>query len=186
MFFKIRGYFTVFVTISIWLLLLWNHYHGGVPSHHILAKENLPSVSNWWGGFWLPVLTWFLLSRIEKNFTNTKIKHPEKEFHLKHIIYRFAGALVFGITLSVFFTLGDTDVPAYLILLLLPLAFFVPVYRAECLLGFVMAMTFTFGAILPTGIGIILGIAGAVIYLVIRPGIRYVFSKLVSVLFSNK
>jgi hypothetical protein len=41
---------TSIVSITISSLLAWNHFHGGVPSHHILAREDLPEISNWWGG----------------------------------------------------------------------------------------------------------------------------------------
>ena len=48
------------------------------------------------------------------------------------------------------------------------IALFFPIYRAECLLGFVMGMTFTFGAVLPTGIGSIFALIGAVLFLFVR------------------
>jgi hypothetical protein len=66
-----------------------------------------------------------------------------------------------------------------MILGLFPFALFLPVYRAEYLLGFVIGMSFTFGVVLPTGVGTILGLAGVVLYLYIRPGILYVVSKFV-------
>ncbi len=43
---KLRLYATGFITIAIWTLLAWDHYHGGVPAHHILAKKDLPAISN--------------------------------------------------------------------------------------------------------------------------------------------
>jgi len=60
---------------------------------------------------------------------------------------------------------------------LFPLAILVPIYRAECLLGFVIAMTFTFGTILPMLIGSLFVLMGAFIYLVLRPGIVYVLTR---------
>jgi hypothetical protein len=38
-------------------------------------------------------------------------------------------------------------------------------------------MTYTFGAVLPTGIGSILALISAIIYLGIRPAILFVISK---------
>ena len=70
MFFKIRLYFTGIITLFISSLLTWNHYHGGVPSHHILAREDLPEFSNWWGMLLLPLLTWFISFRIKKRAIN--------------------------------------------------------------------------------------------------------------------
>jgi hypothetical protein len=178
-FFKIRLYFTATVAIAIWALLAWNHYHGGVPSHHILTDEELPAISNWWGALLLPLLTWFLLYRIQKRAFCRNDGYSETLNFLLRELYGFAGALVFGILLSVFFTFGYSDLPGYMLLGLFPFAMFFPIYRAECLLGFVMGMTFTFGAVLPTGVGTILGLIGLVLYLYIRTAIPYVGSKLV-------
>ncbi|HSF52731.1 MAG TPA: hypothetical protein VLA71_03215, partial [Algoriphagus sp.] len=57
-------------------------------------------------------------------------------------------------------------------------ALFLPIYRAECLLGFVFGMTYTFGAVLPTLVGSILALIGAAIYLFIRRGIIFLGSKM--------
>jgi hypothetical protein len=46
--------------------LAWEYTHGGFQSHHILRRKDLPKLQNWWGGIMLPVLTWFLLNRIQK------------------------------------------------------------------------------------------------------------------------
>ncbi len=176
-FFRNRLYFTGFATLAIGTLLTWNHFNGGVPSHHVLADESLPLISNWWGGLVIPLLTLFLTYRIQN-----RIYHPGNRGtlnKLKKALFGFAGALTFGILLAVFFSFGNTDVPGYMILGLLALAFLFPIYRAECLLGFVFGMTYTFGAVLPTGVGSILALIGAVIFLLLRPGIIYVFSKLI-------
>lgn len=177
--FKTRIYFSGIVTCAIWTLLAWNHYHGGVPSHHILANKDLPEISNWWGGLLLPLLTWFLLYRIQKRIIRHNEENAETSTYYNHILYRFAGSLLFGVLLSVFFTFGYSDVTGYMILGLFPLAMFFPIYRAECLLGFVMGMTFTFGAVLPTGIGCIFASVSAILYLLVRPGIVYVASRFV-------
>jgi len=185
-FFKLRLYVTGIITLAIWALLAWDHYHGGVPAHHILAKEDLPSISNWWGGLLIPVLTWFLLYRIQKRIDKTNSQNREAHISLKPILYRFFGALLFGIALSAFFSSGNTDMPGYMILAIFPLALFLPIYRSECLLGFVIGMTFTFGGVLPIGIGSILLLLCAILYLLIRPAILYVVSRVASMRSSNK
>ncbi|GAB2545662.1 hypothetical protein [Rufibacter soli] len=178
-FFKVRIWFTALVAIAIWALLSYQHYHGGVPIHHILADENLPSFSNWWGALLLPVLTWVLLFRIEKRAdSSNESGYSGAPTSLKYVVIGFAGALLFGSLLSIFFSLGYQDLPGYMLLGLFALALFVPVYRAQCLLGFVLGMTITFGAILPTGVGLILSMITAVIYLVIRPSFLFVFARL--------
>jgi hypothetical protein len=56
---------------------------------------------------------------------------------------------------------------------ILLIALFYPIYRAECLLGFVLGMTFTFGAVLPTGIGSILASIGFLTFNLVEPAVRF-------------
>ncbi len=175
MFFKARLYFTGIVTVAIWSLLAWNYYHGGVLTHHILQQGNLPGISNWWGGLLLPLLTWFLLYRLEKR---RLLDEQDTSKFLRTIYYGFGGALVFGILLSIFFTFDYSDILEYMVDGLFLLAFFVPIYRSECLLGFVIGMTFTFGAMLPTMAGCLFSLVGVVLYRVVRPMILFVATKL--------
>lgn len=167
-FFKTRLYFTGAVTLAIWSLLAWNHFHGGVPVHNILARKDMPSISNWWGGLLLPLLTWFLLYRIQKRITHNHDENSKTSGVPENIVYGFTGSLVFGILLSAFYTLGYKDIPGYMVNSIFLLALFFPIYRSEYLLGFVIGMTFTFGAVLPTGIGSIFALIGAVLFLFVR------------------
>jgi hypothetical protein len=176
-FITLKRYFIAITAMAIWSLLAWSHYHGGVPSHHILANKELPSISNGWGAVLLPLLTWFLLYRIQKRAFHKQERHAPASKILLNGLYGWTGALLFGMLLSAFFTFGYADVCGYMIVGLIFLACFFPIYRAECLLGFVMGMTFTFGAVLPTGVGIILGLMGLVLYLSIRAVIHYTRSK---------
>jgi hypothetical protein len=183
--FRYRLYFTGLVTIAIWSLLIWNYYHGGVPSHHLLAQKDLPSFSNWWGGFTLPLLAWLLSYHIQRRIYNRKDEDSKQEIIPAHIVYGFVGALLFGIVLSIFFSLGNVNLPFYMMMALFALALFLPIYRAECFLGFVISMAFTFGGVLPIIIGSVLTLLGAVLYLLIRPAILFVFTALKN-LFTTK
>jgi hypothetical protein len=185
-FFKTCVYVTGIVTLAIWSLLTWDYYHGDVPSHHILHREDLPSFSNWWAGFLLPLLTWFLLHRIQKRMGADKEKNPHLLNIPINILYGFIGALLFGIVLSIFFTIGNEEVPFYMMMGLFAAALFFPIYRAECFLGFVIGMTFTFGGVLPIGIGSVLALLGAVLYLLIRPAILFVSTKLINLVTTKK
>ena len=78
--------------------------------------------------------------------------------------------------MSFFFTIGS-EIPGYMMIAIIPLSFFVPLYRPEYLLGFVLGMTYTFGAILPMGFGIILTVICIISYKFIRYGILYMASK---------
>lgn len=163
-FFKIRLYITGFVAIVIWGLLAWEYTHGGFQSHHILRRKDLPELQNWWGGILLPVLTWFLLSRIQKR--------PESLLSQK-VIYGFLGAFLIATSIITLVHFDIHDIPRYLLISILLIAIFYPIYRAECLLGFVLGMTFSFGAVLPIFIGCILSIIGFLIHNLLRPSVFF-------------
>ncbi|TGE28213.1 hypothetical protein [Hymenobacter metallicola] len=173
----LRLYGTLLVTVSIGVLLAWSHTHGGVPSHHFLARPDMPAVSNWWGALLLPGLTWFLLSRVRKqafgNEADAQAPQP-----LWRALIGFVGALSFGVLISVLFTAGQSDMAGNMMLGLFAFAFFVPIYRPECLLGFVLGMTSTFGAVLPTIVGTVLGLIGLVLHAYIRRALLFGISKL--------
>ena len=59
------------------------------------------------------------------------------------VVAGFVGALLFGILLSVSFTNDYETIASYLFRGMFLLALLLPVYRAECVLGFVLGMTFT-------------------------------------------
>lgn len=166
-FFKIRLYITGFITLAIWGLLAWEYTHGGLQSHHILKRKDLPELQNWWGGILLPVLTWFLLYRIQKRAAS---------FLSKQVIYGFLGAFLIAVSVIVLVHFDIHDLPRYLLMSTLLIALFYPIYRAECLLGFVLGLTFSFGAVLPIFIGSILAIIDFLIYNLIRPAVLFVIN----------
>ena len=178
MFLKTRLYFTLIITFAIWALLAWEHFHGGVPSHHILAREDLPEISNWWGAILLPFLALFLSFRTEKRITKKHSSQTPVTKIPSSVPFGFFGAMFYGITLASFFAFGNTEMPGYMLIGTFVISFIFPIYRAECILGFVIGMAYTFGAVLPTGIGSILALIGAFIYLVIRPLLLFVALKL--------
>ncbi len=98
---RAKIYFTSIISLSIWGLLAWDYFHGGVPSHHILHRKDLPEFSNWWGGILLPLLTWFLLYRIQKRINLAEIQPP---FPV-NVIYGFLSALCLGFSFLHFFLL---------------------------------------------------------------------------------
>jgi uncharacterized PurR-regulated membrane protein YhhQ (DUF165 family) len=171
---KQRLIFTVIIGIIIWSLLFFDYFNGGVPSHHILNNKDLPAISNWWGGFLVPALTWFLLYRLDIRLR----KNGESDLP-KSVYWGFFVALIFGIVLSTFFSFGNTTMPELMMESILLIALFYPIYRSECFLGFVLGMTYTFGGVLPVGIGAILAVIGVVIHSFIRPIFLFIFSKII-------
>jgi hypothetical protein len=136
-----RNRLTVIVALATGSLLLWQHFHVGVPAHHFLQRADMPAISNWWGALLLPALTWFLAGRIDRRHAG---RYPPLVFA------GFAGGLLCGASIATLFTLGYEDAIDRLMLGLLLVALLYPVHRAECVLGFVIGMSYTFGALLPT------------------------------------
>ena len=167
--FYFRLYFTGFVTLCIWMLLFWTHYHGGVPSHHILQRADLPAMSNWWGGLLLPIITWTLLYLVQIRIKKQNVPKAILDTFKKQILFGFLWSLLFGVFLAVSFTLEIAMVLDNILYVLLILAFLLPIFHAECILGFILGMTFTFGVIIPTAFALLVAFISSVIYKYIRP-----------------
>ena len=157
---------TIAIAVIMALLLGWQHLDGGVPAHHLLADPGMPALSNWWGLLTLPLLAWYLLGRIERRRRND----PAAAARMKPA---FAGALLFGAALATLFAVGHTGATDAMALSVFVLALFLPVYRAEYVLGFVLGMTWSFGAVLPTIAACVFASAGAVIHL----GARFLYAR---------
>lgn len=172
---KYRSIITGVVTILIGIHLLWDHFHGGVPIHYILQSPDLPGISNWLGGIILPILTWFLLFRVQTRKASTTNSHTNN--NLNSVVYRILGALIFGLILSFLFSI-DPDLPGNMMIGAILLSFFIPLYLSEYLLGFILGTAYTFGVVLPLVGGIILILISLFIYKVLRAGILYLISKI--------
>lgn len=166
-----RLLFTLLVALCIWSLLIWQYFHDGVPSHHLLQRNDLPSISNWWGGILLPFLTWFLVGRINmrKGMENSN-----------EAIGGFVGALFYGIALSASFVYDFGPVSSLIVPGLLVIALFLPIYRSQYFLGFVLGTSYTFGALLPMGFGVVVALISFAIYNFLRPIPQYIFRKISS------
>ena len=171
---KKRILLTAIVSLLVWLHLIWDYLHGGVPTHYLLQSEDLPGISNWWGGITLPLVTYLLLFWIHKNLSNPSEQHSD--IHQRTLIVNFISALGFGILLSVFFTIGSSA-PGYMMLGAILLSFFVPLYRPEFLLGFILGMSYTFGANLPILVALVLLLIFLFTYKLIRGGLIRVFKN---------
>jgi len=165
---RLRLFFSSIISILIFGLLLWNYFHGGVPSHHILDQKDLPAISNWWSGILLPILTWILLGRIITRIEKKGIKNNEYRQRIINILWLFSIGLIFGILLSVSFVHNYKPFLDNVLYVFLILSFIVPIFFSEFILGFVLGMTYTFGAILPTAFILIMAAIGIVIYKSIR------------------
>ncbi|RUL75929.1 hypothetical protein [Dyella choica] len=158
-----RSAATAVVALAEWMQLAWQHFHGGVLGHHFLNRADMPVISNGWGGLLLPLVTWVLLGRVQRRIAS------QDDVSKAYALVGFGSALLFGVLLSVFFTLGNDLVPGAMFESLFLVALVAPIYRAEYLLGFVLGMAFTFGGVLPSIVGSVMGIITLVIHRYVRP-----------------
>lgn len=141
------------------LHLGWEYTHGGVVAHHVLNNPELPAISNWWGALLIPILTWWLVGRIGRSVAARR-RGTERGGIAPWT--GFVAALVYGGALATAFSLGSPVVD-FLFFGMLALALVIRAWRAEFVLGFVLGMTFVFGAVLPT---LIAGVIAALSWVV--------------------
>jgi hypothetical protein len=171
---RLRIGWTGLVTVAELLHLAWEFTHGGVQSHHLLARPDLPAISNWWGLLLLPVLAWLLIGSL-RNRVLAPVDGADKALRIPgRIVAGFVGALGYALLLALAFTQGNEDLAGYLFLGLLLMAAVLPVYRAEYVLGLILGLTFTFGAILPSIIALIVAMLSTALQWLIRQLIRFV------------
>lgn len=139
---KIR--FTVVILLLSGGTLAWQFANGGVASHHLLHRADMPAISNWWAIALLPVLTWWLTSVVQKRLSHSKTET------LKQVMINFSLAFVYGLVLSQAYIQGHPEISSVLFPAILAFAVFFKVYRGEYVLGFILSMCTVFGAVLPT------------------------------------
>lgn len=145
----------------------WEHTHGGVVAHHILNRADLPAIANWWGVLLVPALTWFLVGRIQRRIAQQPGVNSGSDLRPPAILAGFLGSLAYGATLAFAFTMNSPAV-SYVFLGLFAVSLLVRTYRAQYVLGFVLGMTFTFGAVLPTAIAMVVAAFAGLVELLIR------------------
>lgn len=126
--------------------LAWEWAHGGIQSHHLLNDPTLPTLWNGWGLLVLPLLGWIASARLVRASGRSWRLHAPA-------LLRLGGALAAGLALSIAFATGREDIAGLLFPAIALSGLVLRVYRAEVLLGFVLGMAFTFGALLPVLIG---------------------------------
>jgi hypothetical protein len=164
------------VSLATWTLLIWQHFNGGVPSHSFMARKDMPSISNWWGAILLPLLTCFSLFRLEKRlFTDeNEVVSPKK---MQAVLGLFFAGLLYAGAMAFCFMTDKKDINGVLFPSLFLWALLFPLYRAEFFLGFVMGMTYTFGAILPTFIASVFVALSYVAHKFLYPLVLKIFGK---------
>ncbi|MGL6223486.1 MAG: hypothetical protein ACRC6L_07880 [Steroidobacteraceae bacterium] len=149
--------------------LAFEHFTGGVQSHHLLARSDLPSFSNWFGLAILPLLGVVLGLRLRAQPASAGPAGIPPA-----ILVAFAVALLYGAALAVSFELGPNAFTSVAFFGLFVCALAFPVYRAEYILGFVVGMTFTFGSVLPLLIALVVGTVSLVARYCFRTAARVI------------
>lgn len=129
----------------------FEHFTGGVQSHHFLNRPDLPAISNWLGLITLPLLGLALGLRVRSRGMPFSV------------LAALIGAFLYGAMLAASFELGAPTITSTMFIGLFVLALALPVYRVEYVTGFVIGMTVTFGAILPL---IVAGVVAVLSFLV--------------------
>jgi len=129
------------------LHLGWEALHGGILSHHLMQSANMPGISNAWGLLIVPALAAWAGGRLPRPGAAARGWLP--------VMLGFALPLplLLGTALSLAFQLKLQALTEAIFFGLLLLALLLPTHRPESLLGFVLGMSWTFGAVIPTLIG---------------------------------
>jgi hypothetical protein len=172
---KIRIAFITTVSIGIWALLIWQHFHGGVPSHSFMARKDMPSISNWWGGLLLPLLAYSSLFRLKKRLNLTTVNSIISVKQLQSVLLLFGAGLLYAGAMAYCFETDKGDINGILFQGLFVLALIFPLYRAEFFLGFVIGLTYTFGAILPTFIAVVFVSLSFIVHKYVYPFVLKIF-----------
>jgi hypothetical protein len=164
---RLRPPFSAAISLAYLSLLVWQHLHGGVPGHSFLARDDMPVISNWWGALVLPALTWLLTGRLISRLARVGGDAARRAHESRVAALAFAGALVYGSVMAVGFSSGRTEVSSQLFLALPVLGLLLPLFRAEYVLGFVLGLTYTFGAVLPVVIASAVAAVSAILHLTV-------------------
>ena len=143
--------------------LAFEHFTGGVQSHNLLDRPDLPSISNWLGLATLPLLGILLGLRVSRQPRATGWAGIPSG-----VLTGLFGAFLYGLALATSFELGASSITSVAFFGLFLCALLFPIYRAEYLLGFVVGMTVTFGAVLPFLVALVFAVVSLVVRFLFR------------------
>ena len=147
--------------------IMWEYINGGVITHHLLADETLPGLSNWWGLITIPLVTFILLSWRDRN--------RSKEESLIDGLHFFL-AIIYGICLCILWNTGNESIMPIVIFLPAVVSIWKPLSTISFYLGLLFGMMHTFGGILPIIAGIIIVMASFIAYHTLGRGLKLLTS----------
>lgn len=157
------GLFSLFSIAFVGALLVHEHLNGGVRSHHLLDRRDLPAISNWFGLVVLPLLGWLLDVRLRDHMTSVTKSGPPIG-----IVIGLVCSLLYGAALAASFQVGASGITSGLFVGLFVAAAVLSIYRVEYIFGFVVGMTFTFGAVLPVLVALVVAAVSALVHVALR------------------
>lgn len=148
----------------------WEFTHGGVKTHHLLARGDLPGASNWWGVLILP-----LLGLLASRAVTSRARAGQGT--VKNAAVALSGSVLVGVAMAVSFASGYESFTSGIFLAVLVAGLLLPLYRAEWMFGFVLGMTFVFGPVLSLMAASIAAGVSAISSLLIRPALAALIRK---------
>ncbi|MES3033810.1 MAG: hypothetical protein V4813_07415 [Gemmatimonadota bacterium] len=138
----------------------------------------MPRISNWWGAVVLPVLTYTLGGRVLQRLERASRDGADIRQASRGAVSAFTAALLYGAAIALSVAIKRSEMSWFLFRSLPLVALLWPVYRAEYMLGFVLALTYLFGAVLPTVIASVVAVISWVLHRTVRRGVAIVIDRL--------
>ena len=157
------------ITLFVITHLLWQHANGGVVSHHILYSTALPEISNWWSMVVLPALTWFVSVNLKSRVVFSRLDKSKTINNVRAVKLAFLVMLLLSALQSIGFVIHGVDVPLTCTFMLLVAGLILPIYRAECVLAYVVGSVLVFGAVMPFLIITVIALVSYLSNLVFKP-----------------
>ncbi|XOV78519.1 MAG: hypothetical protein ACFHVJ_16480 [Aestuariibacter sp.] len=146
---KVRNWLFLAVVVFAVVHLTYEHFNGGIVTHHLFMRADLPGLSNWWELLILPLLVWISASVIKKRIYSQSKGDSDARIGLRPVFNGFLGMLLVSTVQSIAFVTGYQSITMYLAGAVLLAALFLPLYRLEYILGHVIGSTFVFGPAIP-------------------------------------
>lgn len=118
------------------------------------------------------MLTWFLTGRVAERIAGASEDGEPSVLAWRNARIGFLAALGYAAALATAYMSGRDEISAILFQLLPFFGLVAPIFHAESVLGFVLGLTYSFGAVLPTFIATVMSVIGAIVYLVPRAELR--------------
>lgn len=172
-----RNKFLAIVLIVVVCQLLWEHFNGGVAVHYPLMRDDLPGISNWWALIILPATVWFASYRIQKRMFSSETLDQQFAKRFRNAVIGFSAMLIIGLVQSIAFTYGFGELMKIIALGVMFFALFIPMYRVEFILGYVLGTMFVFGPAIPF-IGVLMFLVISTIsHKLIKPTFKYLVGQ---------